>query len=101
MHNTQPWLFRLRDGSVEVLIDRSRMLPCADPTGWGTRISLGAATFNLRVALRMCGQRVSVRWLPFVDEPDVVALLTPGPERAVTPVERELRAAVDALAQPS
>ena len=33
MHNTQPWLFRLRDGAIDVVADRSRQLAAAARTG--------------------------------------------------------------------
>ena len=34
LHNSQPWLFRLRDGAIEVLADPARQLAVADRAGW-------------------------------------------------------------------
>jgi nitroreductase len=33
LHNTQPWLFSLRDGALDVRADLSRRLPGTDPDG--------------------------------------------------------------------
>ena len=55
IHNTQPWLFLLGPDGIEVHSDLSRRLPAIDPTGRGMHISLGAAVFNLRVALAYRG----------------------------------------------
>jgi nitroreductase len=38
LHNSQPWLFRLRDGGIEVLTDDRRRPAVADRTGWAARI---------------------------------------------------------------
>jgi hypothetical protein len=48
--NTQPWLFRLGDGFVDVLADRMRRLPVVDPTDRALTISVGAAIETLRIA---------------------------------------------------
>ena len=95
LHNTQPWRFRLRDGAIEVLIDPARRLHTTDPTGWGARISCGAALFNLRLALAVAGTPANVRVRPSPAEPDLVARLTPSPRRPATPAEQDLYAAVN------
>jgi nitroreductase len=94
MHNSQPWLFRLRDGAIEILADRSRQLALADQTGWAIRIACGAATYNARLALAVRGRPAEVRLRPSPDEPDLIASLTPGPERPPTYAERDLYAAI-------
>jgi nitroreductase len=55
VHNTQPWLFRLADGGVEVFADWRRQLTITDPIGRAARMSCGAAVYNLRVALANLG----------------------------------------------
>jgi nitroreductase len=55
VHNTQPWLFRLRGDGIDVLVDRDRQLRTLDPVGREMFLSVGAALFNLRVALRAHG----------------------------------------------
>jgi nitroreductase len=93
LHNSQPWRFRLRDGGIEVLIDPSRALPVADPSGWGTRLACGAAVFNLRLALAVAGSPADTRLRPYPGQPEVVARLTPARPRPATPVEQSLYAA--------
>jgi nitroreductase len=94
LHNTQPWRFRLHDGAVEVLADRSRQLPVSDRTGWALRIACGAATFNARLALAVRGTPADVTLLPHGAGPDVVARLTPATPRPPTYAEQALAAAI-------
>jgi nitroreductase len=93
IHNTQPWLFRLRRGGLDVLADYDRLLPVADPNGRELVISVGAAVLNLRLAVLHAGrapvlQPVSAR------EPDLVARLTLGPPVAAGHTARQLMGAV-------
>jgi nitroreductase len=64
VHNTQPWLFRIHDDGVDVLIDRRRQLHTIDPDGREMYVSVGAAVFNLRVALGARGRQPDVRLAP-------------------------------------
>ena len=50
-HNTQPWLFRVGNGEVDLYADRTRGLPVVDPEDRALVISCGAALFYLRVAI--------------------------------------------------
>ena len=54
-HNTQPWLFKVRNSEVELYTDRTRGLPVVDPEDRALVISCGAALFNLRAAVRHFG----------------------------------------------
>jgi len=54
-HNTQPWLFCVRDDIVDLYGDRAQALAVVDPDDRELTISCGAALFNLRVALRRFG----------------------------------------------
>src|SRR3954467_7221045 len=94
LHNSQPWLFRLRDGGIEVLADRTRQLAVADSGGWAVRIACGAATLNARLALAVAGTPAEAALRPDHDEPDLVARLTPGPQRSPTYLEEDLYAAI-------
>ena len=94
LHNTQPWRFRLRDGAVEVLADRSRQLAVADSTGWALRIACGAATFNARVALAARETPADVTLLPHGAGTDVIARLTRAAPRPPTYGEQALAAAI-------
>lgn len=46
-HNTQPWRFRLSDGSILVLPDPGRRLPAVDPDDHHVFASLGCAIENI------------------------------------------------------
>ncbi len=83
IHNSQPWLFRIRDGGVDVLADWDRRLEVIDPSGRELLISVGAAVFNLRVAMHQRARVPIVRLLPDPDAPDLVARVVPG--RKATP----------------
>jgi Nitroreductase family len=76
IHNTQPWLFRSRGDVVDVLVDRSRQLPTLDPDGREMLVSVGAAVFNLRVAVRAYGRENQVWFMPDPSEPDLAARIT-------------------------
>jgi hypothetical protein len=78
IHNTQPWLFRPRGDAVDVLVDRRRQLAVLDPDGREMLVSVGAAVFNLRVAVRAHGRESQVRYVPDPGEPDLAARLTLG-----------------------
>jgi nitroreductase len=94
IHNTQPWLFRLRDGAIEVLADQRRWLPVTDPTRWAMRMSCGAALFNLRLALAMRGTPAEVRLRPSPRDVDLLARLTLGQPRPASPEDELLYAAI-------
>jgi nitroreductase len=94
LHNSQPWRFRLRDGAIEVLADRSRQLTVADSAGWAVHIACGAATFNARLALADAGTPADVTLLPRDAGPDVIARLTPGSPRPATYLDEALFAAI-------
>jgi hypothetical protein len=91
MHNTQPWRFRLAGPTIEVLLDRERLLPVADPTGRAARVACGAAVLNLRLALAVAGTPARVEPWP---APDLVARLAPATPRPATPAERRLHTAI-------
>jgi nitroreductase len=86
LHNSQPWRFRYDPdtGAVEVRADRSRALKVTDPSGWGVRVALGAATYNLMLAFAVARQPMEVTWQPSNTDPDLHALLVPGPARPPT-----------------
>jgi nitroreductase len=94
LHNSQPWRFRLRNGTVEVLADPRRQLAVADSTGWAVRIACGAAVFNARLALAAGGTPAEVVLRPDHCQPDLVARLEPGVSRPATYAETDLFAAV-------
>jgi hypothetical protein len=70
IHNSQPWLFQPHGIEVDVIVDRRRQLAVADPDGREMHISVGAALFNLRVAVLGHGRQPLVRLLPDPGRPD-------------------------------
>jgi nitroreductase len=90
VHNTQPWLFRPRGDVVDVFADRRRQLATLDPEGRELLVSVGAAVFNLRVAVRAHGRESQVRLLPDASDRNLAARLflgrtaeAPGAARAL------------------
>ena len=90
LHNSQPWLFGLRDGSIEVRADPARRL-LADRTGWAVRVACGAAAFNAGLALALRGRPAQL-WLR--PEATVLARLSPLPPRPATRSETGLAASI-------
>jgi nitroreductase len=96
IHNSQPWQFRYRVGGVDVIADQTRRLEVIDPSGRELLISVGAAIFNLRLAMRRLGRVPAVRLFPDPAEPDLVAVVTPGP---AAPPSAALSALADAMSR--
>ncbi|GAA2806592.1 Acg family FMN-binding oxidoreductase [Kribbella solani] len=71
MHNTQPWKFEIQGPVIDVLRDPERALPVADPGGRMSRIGLGAAAFNLRVAAALLGHETTLALEPDPARPAV------------------------------
>ncbi|MEU4419260.1 nitroreductase [Actinoplanes sp. NPDC024001] len=83
LHNSQPWRFRIADGTVDVFADRNRQLEVLDPAGRELLISVGAAVFTLRLAIGAQGRIPQLTVLPDPELPDLVARIRTG--RATTP----------------
>jgi hypothetical protein len=74
IHNTEPpWRFEISGPAVDVMLDQDRTLPADDPAGRFTRIGIGAATFNLRVAAAMLGYETTFAIDPDPARPEIVA----------------------------
>jgi nitroreductase len=94
IHNTQPWRFRINPHSIDVLADWERGLPVIDPDRREMQLSLGAAICNLRIAIAARSTTPVVELLPDTSEPDVMARVSLGRNRAATSHDRLLRAAI-------
>ncbi len=81
-HNTQPWLFELHDGEVDLHADRIRSLPVNDPDDRELTISCGCALRNLELAAGEHGLTPTVSVLPDDGWPDLLARvrLEPSPD---------------------
>ncbi|MFP4437554.1 MAG: Acg family FMN-binding oxidoreductase [Chloroflexaceae bacterium] len=93
-HNTQPWLFRFSNDSVEIYADRTRALPVVDPDDRELVMSCGTALFNLRLALRYFGYTDHVELRPDPDNPDLLARIRRSPGSSATDNEQALFAAI-------
>lgn len=77
-HNTQPWLFRVSDGRLELHADRRRALPVVDPEDRELTISCGAALGVLRTAMQRFGHEGRVDLLPDAADADLLARVELG-----------------------
>lgn len=79
-HNTQPWIFEIKQNGVDLRADRTRALPVTDPYDRELAISCGAALFTLEIAASGQGFEPNVSVLPDPSDPDLVArLVVDGP----------------------
>lgn len=63
-HNTQPWLFRMGDGSIDLLADLDRNLGTMDPFLREMAIGLGCALENMALAADAAGLDAELELLP-------------------------------------
>lgn len=89
-HNTQPWLFRIRDDAVFVYADRTRALPVADPDDRELTISCGAALELLRLAIRRFGHLDVTTLFPDPKDEDLLAKVRLGDAREPTAEETRM-----------
>ncbi|MDJ0345841.1 hypothetical protein QMK19_16230 [Streptomyces sp. H10-C2] len=84
IHNTQPWRYRFvpATSTLEVRAATERTLRHTDPAGRALHLSVGAAVFNLRVAIAHFGWEPVLRLLPDPAEPRLLASVRlAGPPR--------------------
>jgi nitroreductase len=93
VHNTQPWLFRVRGDGVDVYVDRRRQLHTLDAEGREMFVSVGAAVFNLRVALRARGWRTNAHFMPRIGTNLAAAVDVRG-RVGITPAAKALADAI-------
>jgi hypothetical protein len=93
-YNTQPWLFRLVGGALELHADVSRARPIADPHGREMFLACGAALENVRIALRHLGREADIAILPDRARPQLVARVRAGPPRPATLAEARFFTAI-------
>jgi nitroreductase len=94
LHNSQPWLFRIHGSAVDVYADPDRRLQVLDPDGREQLVSVGAAVFTLRLALRQAGYASDVDLFPVPGDADLVARVRVTHAAAVTPTVATLAAAI-------
>lgn len=72
-HNTQPWLFEVKDDRVLLYADRTRALPVVDPNDRELVMSCGAALFYLITVIRHFYAKPIVKLFPDTNDPDLMA----------------------------
>lgn len=72
-HNTQPWLFRIQERSIELYADPSRALVVNDPNQRELMISCGCALMNLRIGAAHAGWGYRIELFPDTETPDLLA----------------------------
>jgi len=93
-HNSQPWIFRMREHWLELHADRSRALPVIDPHDRELTISCAAALFHLRIAARHYGYEPEVALLPDPAHHDLLARFALGKRQSATHEENTLFGAI-------
>jgi len=73
IHNSQPWRWRVADGSVHLYVDPVRQLPLVDPARRGMLLSCGVALQHFTVALSALGWATTVHRFPNPADPDHLA----------------------------
>lgn len=94
LHNSQPWRFEVSPAGIGVRADPSRRLPAADPDDRELHLACGAAVANLVLAIRAAGFGAQAELRPDPARPELLAHVTVGVTRPVTPREAELAAAI-------
>src|ERR1700758_4183545 len=87
LHNTQPWQFRVRGDTIELLADPDRWLRQLDPDGRELMISCGAALFGLRIGLRSVGLLPVTELLPDPAQPLLAGRVRAADRAAMNKVE--------------
>jgi hypothetical protein len=95
VHNTQPWLWRVRGTRIRLWADRSRQLAASDPQGRNLLISVGAALHHALVAAAALGRSPRVTRFPDPRDPDLVAEIDLAEARVPFAEELELAAAIE------
>jgi nitroreductase len=81
IYNTQPWIFVLTRGALEIHVDTERRLRILDPRSRQLTVSCGAALYNARVAIAAAGYEPVVERLPDAYRPNLLARVTFGARR--------------------
>ncbi len=79
IHNSQPWEWVVRNGTLELWRARGRQLPASDPTGRQQVISCGTSLHHAIVAARALALEVTVEHLPEPEHPGLLARLWVSP----------------------
>ncbi|MBZ5736954.1 Acg family FMN-binding oxidoreductase [Nocardioides mangrovi] len=98
VHNTQPWAWRIGDGTLDLYADRARQLPVADPDGRLLTISCGAALHYALAAAAAAGRPAEPVMRPNRSDPDLLASIRLPAAARPAAVTREATAHAELLA---
>lgn len=93
-YNTQPWLFRLLDDTLELHADLSRAREVVDPNHRELYLACGAALENVRLTVRHFGHEADITILPDTVRPQLVARIRLGLPRPASLTESRLFTAI-------
>lgn len=94
-HNTQPWRFRIAGSTLEVRTDPLRQLKVIDSERRQQIVSCGCALNNARVAVRAMGyEDVVTIMITDGDDPELLATLRLGEQRAASELDQALMDAI-------
>ena len=94
-HNTQPWVFRVSESTIELYADRTRALPVNDTSDRELTISCGCALLNLRIAAASDGLDANIHILPDQADEDLLASVTFTNAAASTTADAELSTMIE------
>lgn len=92
VHNTQPWLFRILDHTVDVYADRSRALAVTDPHDRSLIISCGSCAHLYIRVLDAFGMSHKCTVFPDMSDPDLMVRITVTSGPSETPDEELMQA---------
>jgi hypothetical protein len=78
IHNTQPWRWRLNGKTLDLFLERDRILDVTDPEQRLATLSCGAALHHARVSLAAQGWQATVTRMPDRTRPDHLAQVLIG-----------------------
>jgi hypothetical protein len=97
-HNSQPWLVQMTPNGMNLFVDRSRLLPGADPSARQAHISQGTFLELLKIAAPQFGYRAEITCFPageyantaVEDQPVAAIALRPDPWAVTDPLFAEI-----------
>jgi hypothetical protein len=106
IHNSQPWLWRIGRGALDLTLEHSRLLAATDPDARLAVMSCGTALHHARTHLAAHGWQATVQRFPERTDPDHLAHLRvdgrmPADRVAVRLVEAAPRRYTDRRSGPS
>lgn len=88
LHNTQPWLWQVDGRTVELFLDKDRVLHGTDHLGRAALLACGAVLDHFRVAMAGAGCTARVERLPDCDNPLLLARFDVTAAECVTDDQR-------------